>query len=113
MGLSQRFIERWRSHRGIALRRVVKSALDNQVFDTNGIHKLGMAMLEGSAAEAKKGDALCAFINADTAKREQLFNEYKLVFLTAKDEARARVANKKTVEGDPGLLMLLKKNNDA
>ena len=89
--------------------RVVKSALDNQVFDTNGIHRLGTAMLEGSAAEAKKGDVLCAFINADTAKREQLFNEYKLVFLTAKDEARARVANKKTVESDPGLLDVIEK----
>ncbi len=90
-------------------RRVIISALDNSVFDTGGIHSLGMAMLEGSAAEAKKGDIICAYINAETEKREELFSAYKLVFLTAKDEPRARVANKKTVESDPAFFDVIEK----
>jgi len=89
---------------GDTINRLETSSVRSDTFDVAGIDQLADLMLAGSAKEKTAGETLKAFVCATENQRTPLFGDYKSVFLTAKQEARARVANKGTLEADPGML---------
>jgi len=94
---------------GDSVLRTEAGAVKDTAFDTVGIGRLAQGMLQGTKKEVESGEKLVAYLAADEAKRTNFFDNYKLVFLTAKQEPRARVANKGTLEGEPGLVDVIEK----
>jgi ATP-dependent helicase/nuclease subunit A len=88
---------------GDTLQRLIMTAVSNANLDVTGIPALGAALLAGSAKEVEKGQALNAFLTAREVDRVDLFDDYRLVFLTAQHTARKTVANKPTLARDPSL----------
>ncbi|TNE67182.1 MAG: double-strand break repair helicase AddA [Alphaproteobacteria bacterium] len=80
---------------------LIADAVADSAFDAAGVRALMTGLLAGSKAEAAMGQTLADFLAA--ADRVSLFDAYAGVFLTQKHEPRARVANKGTLEADPGL----------
>ncbi|PCI59866.1 MAG: double-strand break repair helicase AddA [Kordiimonadales bacterium] len=87
--------------------RVLIAAMPDKAFDVSGVRALAGAMAGGSKKEKEGAAALHAFLAADETERLDLISAYTLVFLTTKNAARARVANKGTVEADPGLFDII------
>jgi ATP-dependent helicase/nuclease subunit A len=77
------------------------AACADDALDVDGLRMCCTALASGSAADVKKGDALATFLAADGPARLDLFDAYKAVFLTAKDEPRKTLATKKVLEAQP------------
>ncbi|MCJ9428316.1 double-strand break repair helicase AddA [Kordiimonas marina] len=88
---------------------LIRAAVPDAAFDAAGVRALMTGLLAGTVAEAKMGQALADFLAAEDGKRPDLFADYAGVFLTQKDEPRARVANKKTLEAGTGLDEVIEK----
>lgn len=88
---------------------VLDQAIADGAFDIEGVRALGRGLLEGTAPEAKLGQAILDFTAAEGEARKALYESYSLVFLTATGGARARIANKKTIENNPALESVIEK----
>lgn len=88
---------------GDTVDRLELAAIQSTAFDEVGVKRLASALLGGTKKEAEAGECLVGFLAGGEAERVEGFAAYKLVFLTAKHEPRARVANKGTIAKDPGL----------
>lgn len=88
---------------------VLNAAIADDAFDIEGVRALGRGLLEGTAAEGKLGQAILDFTAAEGEARKALHEAYSLVFLTATGGARARIANKKTLENNPALEAVIEK----
>jgi len=80
---------------------VVAAACAEGAFDRAGLARAVERLLEGSPASAERGAAIADWLAADAAGRAARFDAYLRVFLTDKDEPRAKMLNKKAREDDP------------
>jgi len=94
---------------GDSISRLKTGAVQDSAFSAGDIRRLGEALLNGTAKEAKAGAKLVAFTSANEVDRAALYDDYSLVFLTAKSEARKTVANKATLESDGSLADIIQK----
>ncbi len=73
-------------------------------LDGAGLLALAQALADGSPAEQARAAAIGEFLAPEEgAERAARFRAHKAVFLTAKDEPRASVATKPTLERQPAL----------
>ena len=82
---------------------IVTEACQPSVMDALAIERLAHALAEGSAADAKRGAAILAFIKASEVHRPQFYPEYRSAFLTKSGTPLKTVATKKVLSQDDAL----------
>ena len=85
---------------------LIAEAIQDEVFDATALRTAAAALVSGAKTDIQRGETIAAWLAAPD-ERADGFEHYKSVFLTKKGTVQARLATKKIVEANPGILECL------